>query len=77
MQCCVLPQVLDDELCYKYSEYGNIYEVFATRARMFRNVYLHKCARQPLGTRVPATLRARGHAFVGVCSFVFMSTTQH
>lgn len=37
-------QVLDDELCYKYSEYQNIYEVYATRARMFRNVYLHKCA---------------------------------
>ena len=35
-------QVLDDELCYKYSEYQNIYEVYATRARMFRNVYLHK-----------------------------------
>ena len=36
-------QVLDDELCYKYSEYHNIYEVYATRARMFRNVYLHRC----------------------------------
>lgn len=35
-------QVLDDELCYKYSEYCNIYEVYATRARMFRNVYLHR-----------------------------------
>ena len=40
--CCA--QVLDDELCYKYSEYGNIHDVFVTRARMFRNVYLHKCA---------------------------------
>ena len=36
------PQVLDDELCYKYSEYHNIFEVFSTRARMFRSVYLHK-----------------------------------
>ncbi len=35
-------QVLDDELCYKYSEYHNIFEVFSTRARMFRSVYLHK-----------------------------------
>ena len=35
-------QVLEDELCYKYSEYHNIFEVFATRARMFRSVYLHK-----------------------------------
>ena len=25
-------QVLDDELCYKYSEYGNIHDVFFTRA---------------------------------------------
>ena len=34
--------MLDDELCYKYSEYHNIFEVYATRARMFRNVYLHR-----------------------------------
>ncbi|CAK0787043.1 hypothetical protein CVIRNUC_010259 [Coccomyxa viridis] len=37
-------KVLDDELCYKYSEYHNIFEVFSTRARMFRSVYLHKKA---------------------------------
>lgn len=36
-------QVLDDEICYKYTEFQNVYEVFATRARMFRSVYLHKC----------------------------------
>ncbi len=44
-------QVLDDELCYKYSEYHNIYEVYATRARMFRNVYLHRFV--PMGTLHP------------------------
>ncbi|CAL8464238.1 g3773 [Coccomyxa elongata] len=40
-----LAKVLDDEICYKYTEYQNVYEVFATRARMFRTVYLHKKAR--------------------------------
>ena len=45
-------QVLDDELCYKYSEYGTVYEVFATRARMFRSVYLHKCAPAPCWVRL-------------------------
>jgi hypothetical protein len=44
--------VLDDELCYKYSEYGNIHDVFVTRARMFRNVYLHKCASSSLLCRL-------------------------
>ena len=42
LQVMSYPQVLDDELCYKYSEYHNIFEVFSTRARMFRSVYLHK-----------------------------------
>ncbi|EIE24922.1 hypothetical protein COCSUDRAFT_14348 [Coccomyxa subellipsoidea C-169] len=40
-----LAKVLDDEICYKYTEFQNVYEVFATRARMFRSVYLHKKAR--------------------------------
>ena len=52
--CSTCAQVLDDELCYKYSEYGTVYEVFATRARMFRSVYLHKCAPVPCCTSVEA-----------------------
>ncbi len=49
----LMVQIIDDEVCYKYSEYSCVFEVFSTRARMFRDVYLHKCGRKP-------SLRAMG-----------------
>ncbi|KAK9918697.1 hypothetical protein WJX75_006087 [Coccomyxa subellipsoidea] len=53
-----LAKVLDDEICYKYTEFQNVYEVFATRARMFRSVYLHKKARAVEHMIVDALLAA-------------------
>jgi hypothetical protein len=35
-------QIIEDEVCYKWSEYQCVNDVFAMRARMFRDVYLHK-----------------------------------
>lgn len=38
-------QVIDDEICYKYTEYMNLYELFHSRASMHRHVYTHKKAK--------------------------------
>ncbi len=38
-------KVIDDEICYKYTEYSNIYEVLHARALMHRAVYTHKKAK--------------------------------
>ena len=35
-------QVLDNEICFKWSEYENIYELFHARACMHRRVYTHR-----------------------------------
>jgi HD superfamily phosphohydrolase len=35
-------RVIGDEICYKYTEYMNLYELFHTRAHMHRAVYTHK-----------------------------------
>lgn len=33
-------KVIDDEICYKYTEYMNLYELFHSRATMHRSVYV-------------------------------------
>ena len=38
-------KVIDDEICYKYTEYMNLYELFHARALMHRSVYTHKKAK--------------------------------
>jgi len=38
-------KVIDDEICYKYTEYSNIYELLHARALMHRAVYTHKKAK--------------------------------
>lgn len=38
-------KVIDDEICYKYTEYMNIHELFHARATMHRSVYTHKKAK--------------------------------
>ena len=35
-------RVIGDEICYKYTEYMNLYELFHARATMHRSVYTHK-----------------------------------
>ena len=35
-------RVIDDEICYKYTEYMQLHELFHTRATMHRTVYTHK-----------------------------------
>lgn len=35
-------RVIGDEICYKYTEYMNLYELFQTRAAMHRKVYTHR-----------------------------------
>jgi hypothetical protein len=37
-----VPQVIGDEICYKYSEYMNLHELFHSRASMHRQVYTHR-----------------------------------
>lgn len=38
-------RVIDDEICYKWTEYMNLLELFHARASMHRNVYTHKKAK--------------------------------
>ena len=38
-------RVIGDEICYKYTEYMNLYELFHARAYMHRSVYTHKKAK--------------------------------
>lgn len=38
-------KVIGDEICFKYSEYMNLYELFHARASMHRQVYTHKKAK--------------------------------
>lgn len=38
-------KVIGDEICYKYTEYMNLYELFHARALMHRSVYTHKKAK--------------------------------
>ncbi|KFM24211.1 Deoxynucleoside triphosphate triphosphohydrolase SAMHD1-like protein [Auxenochlorella protothecoides] len=38
-------KVIDDEICYRYSEYMNLHELFHSRAIMHRQVYTHKKAK--------------------------------
>ena len=38
-------RVIDDTICFKASEVGNIYEIFHTRASLHRRVYTHKVAK--------------------------------
>jgi HD superfamily phosphohydrolase len=38
-------KVIGDEICYKYTEYSNIYELLHARALMHRAVYTHKKAK--------------------------------
>lgn len=38
-------KVIEDEICYKYTEYMNLYELFHARASMHRSVYTHKKAK--------------------------------
>lgn len=35
-------QVLDNEICFKWSEYENIFELFHARSNMHRRVYTHR-----------------------------------
>ena len=35
-------KVIGDEICYKYSEYMNLHELFHSRASMHRQVYTHR-----------------------------------
>lgn len=35
-------QIIDDEICYKYEEYSNVFEVYHSRATMYDTVYLHR-----------------------------------
>lgn len=35
-------QVLENEICFKWSEYENIFELFHARASMHRRVYTHR-----------------------------------
>jgi hypothetical protein len=36
-------QIIDDEICYKFEEYKNVFEVYHARATMHDAVYLHRC----------------------------------
>jgi hypothetical protein len=36
-------QVMDDEICFKWSEYENVFQMFQDRARMHSKVYTHRC----------------------------------
>ncbi|KAG2429438.1 hypothetical protein HYH02_014093 [Chlamydomonas schloesseri] len=38
----MLTKVLDNQITYKWSEYSNLWNLFHTRASMFRQVYLHR-----------------------------------
>ncbi len=38
-------RVIDDTICFKASEVGNVYEIFQTRASLHRRVYTHKVAK--------------------------------
>ncbi|DBA81314.1 TPA: hypothetical protein ACH3X2_006924 [Trebouxia sp. C0005] len=40
-----LTKVLDNEICFKWSEYENIFELFHARATMHRRVYTHRKAK--------------------------------
>lgn len=35
-------QIIDDEICYKWSEYHNVLQIFQTRAALHQRVYGHK-----------------------------------
>ena len=35
--------MLENEICFKWSEYENIFELFHARASMHRRVYTHRC----------------------------------
>ena len=37
-------QVIDDEICFKWSEYENCFQLFQSRAQMHRSVYTHRWA---------------------------------
>jgi len=38
-------RVIDDTICFKSSEVWNIYEIFHTRASLYRRIYTHKVAK--------------------------------
>ena len=40
----VVLQVIDDEICFKWSEYENCFQLFQSRAQMHRSVYTHRWA---------------------------------
>lgn len=40
-----LTKVLDNEICFKWSEYENIFELFHARSNMHRRVYTHRKAK--------------------------------
>ncbi len=37
-------QVIDDEICFKWTEYDNVHTLFSDRARMHSKVYTHRYA---------------------------------
>eukprot|EP00201_Polytomella_parva_P007796 CAMPEP_0175067454 /NCGR_PEP_ID=MMETSP0052_2-20121109/17108_1 /TAXON_ID=51329 ORGANISM="Polytomella parva, Strain SAG 63-3" /NCGR_SAMPLE_ID=MMETSP0052_2 /ASSEMBLY_ACC=CAM_ASM_000194 /LENGTH=735 /DNA_ID=CAMNT_0016334339 /DNA_START=54 /DNA_END=2262 /DNA_ORIENTATION=+ len=37
-----MQKVIDNEICYKWSEYHNLYELYHSRASMHRRVYTHR-----------------------------------
>ena len=40
-----LYQVMNDQICYKYTEYRELYQLFADRARLHQTVYSHPKAK--------------------------------
>lgn len=51
-------RVVGDEICYRYSEYTNIWDLFQTRASLHRIVYTHKKAKAIEFMLVDAMLEA-------------------
>ncbi|GAB4815190.1 hypothetical protein N2152v2_002236 [Parachlorella kessleri] len=51
-------KVIGDEICYKYSEYMNLHELFHSRASMHRQVYTHRKAKAIEFMMVDALLEA-------------------
>ncbi len=52
-------QVIDNEICYKWSEYQNVKQIYHTRFEMHQRVYSHRQA-LPFCISLPSTVFACG-----------------
>ena len=54
-------KVIDGEICFKASEYHNVFDMFGTRASLYRRIYTHKKAKAIEYMLVDALIAANPH----------------